>query len=109
MRQRMWTRVAVARSTLLVLVIKDRHRRPGGVLGIVDRGSKWLRQTSPAVSSHNPRLGELDQSSSWSSKSGHAAMSTPWLSGDASVHHLGACESAMRPPAASAAATRASA
>ena len=49
-------------------------------------------------------------SSSQSSKSGHAAMSTPWLSGDASVHQLGTCESSdSRPPAASAAATRPSA
>jgi len=50
------------------------------------------------------------QSSAWSSKSGQAAMSTPWFSGDASVHQLGACApSARRPPASSTAATLASA
>ena len=48
---------------------------------------------------------------SWlSSKSGQAAMSTPWFSGDARVHQWGArVPSARRPPASSAAATRASA
>jgi hypothetical protein len=48
--------------------------------------------------------------SSKSSKSGQAAISTPWFSGEASVHQLGACvSSASRPPASSAAATLASA
>jgi hypothetical protein len=52
----------------------------------------------------------MAQSSSSSSKSGQAAMSTPWFSGDASVHQWGTCvPSARRPPASSAAATLASA
>jgi hypothetical protein len=52
----------------------------------------------------------MAQSSSSSSKSRQAAMSTPWFSGDASVHQCGTCvPSARRPPASSAAATLASA
>ena len=58
-----------------------------------------------------PEIGTSQrQSSSSFSKSGHAAISTPWFSGEARVHHSGARESsAIRPPAAKAAATRASA
>ena len=62
----------------------------------------------PATSQFAKRLAA--QPSSLSSKSGQAAMSTPWFSGDASVHQWGTCvPSARRPPASSAAATLASA
>ena len=39
-----------------------------------------------------------DRRSRPSSTSPHAAMSTPWLSGDANVHHSGAWESFGEPP-----------
>jgi hypothetical protein len=71
------------------------------------------RSCSHEVRAPRPRLmtgAAMAQSTSSSSKSGQAAMSTPWFSGDASVHQWGTCvPSARRPPASSAAATRASA
>ena len=62
-----------------------------------------------AVRGVNAALHSGQRAQLWSSSvSGQAAMSTLWFSGDARVHHWGACEaSATRPPASRAAATRA--
>ena len=93
--------------------------RPPGIPHVADIGWTWLAASAQrtGVSTEAKYLtrraaggGQWAQPPSSSSKSGQAAMSTLWFSGDASVHQSGACEpSARRPPASSAAATLASA
>jgi hypothetical protein len=88
-------------------------------LGDLEAGQRFGNGQSPAIGRLDAMFegagvlmtgAAMAQFSSWSSKSGQAAMSTPWFSGDASVHQWGACvPSARRPPASSAAATLASA
>ena len=89
----------------------DRRRERVAIRLLEDRRRQCHRRVVPRAMARREMAGAATaQSSSSSSKSGQAAMSTPWFSGDASVHQWGTCvPSARRPPASSAAATLASA